>query len=635
MKQTYLLAFLLTATPLAADIAYEVHFKGVEGTETEELLHSASQLITLQDCPPTTPTALQRRAEAEIPRLVQALHSQAFFDAEVDLAIDFDQDPAIVNFEVVLGPVYALVEFVILSSSEIGQKALVIGKEDRLVDEDGDLLSKDLLSDDQSLPGELEPVAAPEATPTTADRFSAYDTINLEDLGIQLGDPALPQSILDAEAALISYLDDLGYPFAESVKREVIADQRDKTVSVWLYVESGPLAYFGSATVDGLKRTRLEFIQRKIAWFEGDTYDPCLIQQTFDALDASGLFVNIQITPGECQEGDNHLPIEIEVSEGRQRSVGFGASYATQQGGGVLAEWEHRNVRGMGERISLKTELMQRLQSGSATYAIPDFLEQRQELITRGEVQRDETLGFTDTSFTVSSRVNRRYSNTLLLSGGLALKYLKSSDSDNNRPFTLAKAPLQLLYNNTGSPLDPIQGVSFNLKLTPTWGLSKTDLNYYIATLDVAAYYPMNPSERTVLAAKINLGSILGAARVSVPPPERFYAGSQQLLRGYRWMTVSPLNPDNKPIGGRSLAIFSLELRQRIGENWGTALFYDVGNVYAATTPDLGEKQLQALGLGVRYYTPVGPLRLDVAFPLDRRSIDSPFQIYFSIGQAF
>jgi translocation and assembly module TamA len=138
------------------------------------------------------------------------------------------------------------------------------------------------------------------------------------------------------------------------------------------------------------------------------------------------------------------------------------------------------------------------------------------------------------------------------------------------------------------------------------------------------------------LASKLTLGNIFGAAQHTIPTPDRFFSGTENTLRGYRYLTVSPLNKHDKPIGGRSLLAASIETRFRTDSGFGWALFYDVGNVYSANFPVIDHGFLQSTGAGIRYATPLGPLRLDVAIPLNRRhKIDPHFQIYFSIGQSF
>jgi translocation and assembly module TamA len=158
---------------------------------------------------------------------------------------------------------------------------------------------------------------------------------------------------------------------------------------------------------------------------------------------------------------------------------------------------------------------------------------------------------------------------------------------------------------------------------------------YAINLATVTGYMPVFNDDFFVLAGKAHIGSIYGSRRYTIPPPERFYAGSECVLRGYKYMTVSPLDREDKPIGGRSIMVYSLETRFRI-QSFGWAFFYEVGNVYEQIVPQFFHKQLQSIGLGFRYFTQVGPLRFDLAFPLNpRKGIDKPFQLYISIGQAF
>ena len=137
------------------------------------------------------------------------------------------------------------------------------------------------------------------------------------------------------------------------------------------------------------------------------------------------------------------------------------------------------------------------------------------------------------------------------------------------------------------------------------------------------------------MAGGANVGAIVGAERNEIPADERFYAGGGGSIRGYAYQTVAPLSGTD-PIGGRSIFELSLELRLKLTEQFGLVTFLDGGNAFTSQTPDFRESLLWGTGLGFRYYTPIGPLRLDVAFPLDRREgIDDSFQVYVSLGQAF
>jgi translocation and assembly module TamA len=146
----------------------------------------------------------------------------------------------------------------------------------------------------------------------------------------------------------------------------------------------------------------------------------------------------------------------------------------------------------------------------------------------------------------------------------------------------------------------------------------------------------LTKDKRIIFAAKLMAGSIIGASKHEIPISERFFAGSENALRGYAFESVCPIGCHHKLLGGRSLLIQSIELRTRIGKNFGMVGFYEIGNVFPSYIPDFRQEFLQSAGAGIRYYTPVGPLRLDIAFPLNRRRhFDQPFEIYFSIGQSF
>ena len=236
----------------------------------------------------------------------------------------------------------------------------------------------------------------------------------------------------------------------------------------------------------------------------------------------------------------------------------------------------------------------------------------------------------------LSATLERQINDRLRISGGIMFTRLRNTHSDNNRTFSLIKTPFQFVWNGADRLLDPTSGVTIHLKATPTVQIQAPCFSYSTHWLSATAYQPLDSNRRFVLAGKATFGSIWGATKHSIPPSERFYAGSDTLLRGYHYLTVCPLNEFNKPIGGRSLMVFSLEARLRIKDPFGLVFFYDIGNVYAQSLPQFGHKQLQSAGVGLRYHTPVGPIRLDIAFPFNpRKHLDSSFQVYFSIGQSF
>ena len=591
---------LLSCTFVYADVPYEVDFVGVNDTKVYEQLRQVSQLVALSDRPPATVTALQRRAQADISYLKQGLHNLALFEAEVEIAVNAEVCPAIVTVKIDTGPTYPLIKFQACTEKQT-EEPTVIWVDDPL----------------SETPMDLSSIAA-------------------EDVGIILGEPAYPKVILDAEDRLLEVLHGRSRPLAKVIEREVIADQCAKEVSVIMYVDPGPECCFGPVTISGLKTVYEPFIREKITWQEGEPFDPCQVDLTVAALERTTLFRSVTISVSGNVNEEGCIPMEICLTENRYRSIGLGATYETQRGVGGIVEWEHHNIRGMGEQLGVQAEIQQKFQSGAVWLRKPDFLCEGQHLLTRLELEHEETKGFNETAVIYTNRLSRQINLRWHASAGLMLKYLISSDSDNNNKFFLTKLPLHVRWSNADSLLDPTEGAMVNVRMVPTFQWVDPRLSYYVTNIDASFYFPIMGCKSTVFAGKIKWGSIFGASTGALPPPERMYAGSSQTLRGYAFETVSPLREDGKPAGGRSLMVYSFELRQRFTETWGGVAFYEIGNVYDTPTPKFHDHQLQSAGFGIRYYTAVGPLRFDMAFPFTRRpNLDAAFQVYFSIGQTF
>lgn len=568
--------------------SYEVIFEGVQNEELLKLIKSASQLEKLKESPPATLLGLKRRAEGDMENIIQALHSQAYYGAQTNFSIDSDQSKVTVNIQP--GPIYTFVAFNIR-----------------------------YLQNGEEIQGNSLPLP-----------------ICLNDLKVKLGEPALPETILSAEDTLLDKLNLQGFAFATIVKRDVFADQQAKNVIVWLVIETGPLTYFGQLKINGLDRVKESFFYKKLRWHQGNLYNPKELEKTQEALELSGLFRSVNITHAEKPAEGNLVPMEISVVEGKQRSIGFGLNYTTSLGPGISGEWEDRNILGEGQKLSIRSNIWHDLQEGAISYLIPDFGRQDQNLIWLLEYQRERTKSFTENALSFSGTIERKISEHLRISYGGMYKRLRSQRSDFNGTFDLLKIPLQLRWSNTDSILEPTKGATVQLRAIPSFQIFHPQFAYCINTFTGSYYQSLTKDKRHVFAAKLTVGSIFGANQHEIPPPERFYAGSESTLRGYRYLTVSPLaRHHHKPLGGRSMMIYTLELRNRIGKNFGLVLFYDVGNVYKHAYPDFSEGVRQSIGLGIRYYTPIGPIRLDLAFPLNKRHMDNSFEAYFSIGQSF
>jgi translocation and assembly module TamA len=171
--------------------------------------------------------------------------------------------------------------------------------------------------------------------------------------------------------------------------------------------------------------------------------------------------------------------------------------------------------------------------------------------------------------------------------------------------------------------------------VTPYTGTGDGGLLFAVGTVSGSAYRALDTDRRFVLAGRAKFGSLVGEETDDVPANKRFYAGGGGSIRGYEFQSVGPLDANNDPLGGRSLIELNAELRVRITEQIGLVPFVDGGMVFDSVYPDFEEDLRWAAGLGVRYFSAIGPLRLDIAIPLNKREVDDSFQFYISLGQAF
>ncbi|MBA3603019.1 MAG: BamA/TamA family outer membrane protein [Parachlamydiaceae bacterium] len=575
---------LLFSAKAHGDLTYRVEFQGVKKAKLETALKAASQLENSSDHSAASLGVLKRRAEADVANFVKVLHNLAYYNAKVDYTIE-KVEPLLVRFEINPGPVYPLVEFL------------------------------------------LKPVPG---------MTFCLDEITLDDIGVTLGTPALPELIIQAEEVLLKQMAQKGFPDAIIKKREVKADQKLKEIHVTIQVDSGLKAYFGVTKVSGNTAVKIPFFQKKICWNEGNPFNVCNVDKTRKALEITGLFSSVVITHGVLDPVTCELPIEIQVIESKHRSIGGGISFTTQRGVGALAEWDHRNVQGLGERINIRASVWKDTQDARFSYVLPNFRRINEDLLLLAEVENENIEAYSERSFSISAIFDRKIRERLRISYGLMYKSIFTSRSDNDGKFHLIKAPLQFRWTTANSLLDPTSGYSLTLKSDPAIQLRGHKFVYCPMTFTGTMYYPLTEDKRFVFASKIHMGTILGPTRRAVPPSERFYSGNESTLRGYSYMTVSPLGKKRKPIGGKSICVLSLEARARVTETIGVVGFYEVGNVFESSTPKFKGNLLQSVGLGLRYHTPIGPIRFDLALPINRRrKVDAPFQAYISIGQSF
>jgi translocation and assembly module TamA len=442
---------------------------------------------------------------------------------------------------------------------------------------------------------------------------------------------------MDAERRVIHELSHDAFPFPEIVDRQVVVDHAVRSMIVHTTIATGPRAVFGEIQVSGVKTKLADYAKLRAPWKEGDPYDPEELEKMRNELAGAGLFSTVRIRPGEAVGADGTLPILIDLERGKPRSVGVGASYSSSEGAGGSAYWEHRDLFNRAERLRIGAEAAQIGYTARLTFEKPDFLAPDQSLLYESAYEIDDTEAFESREFKTSLALERPLWGAWTGIGGISYEVGKVTDANNvETDVQFVGFPGVLRRDTSDDPLNPTRGNKLEIGLTPYVEELGSDASILISRLGDALYWPLDFDRKVVVAGRAAIGSITGAGRFVIPADKRFYAGGGGSVRGFAFQMAGPLNDDDDPLGGRSLAEVSAELRWRVWRNFGVVPFVDGGNVYAEEFPVFDNGLFWGAGLGLRYYTRVGPIRLDVAAPLNPRSgVDDPVQFYISLGQAY
>ncbi|MEM9146499.1 MAG: BamA/TamA family outer membrane protein, partial [Pseudomonadota bacterium] len=330
------------------------------------------------------------------------------------------------------------------------------------------------------------------------------------------------------------------------------------------------------------------------------------------------------------------VPILVELEEAPFRTVTLGARYGTDDGPAVRGTFEHRNLFGSNETLGLTLEAGLDEQVAGITYLEPQFLRPRQDFTAGFELRHVEDDAFDELGATLTVGLQRELGEHWLVGGGGLLEASLLDEGEGDETVLLAGLPLFAEYDSTNDSLDATRGQRIRLSVTPFAGSFDGEGTLFTRfEARGSAYQDLLGDRRFVLAQRGRIGSIVAADEDLVPATRRFYSGGGGSVRGYQEDFIGPIDDDNDPLGGLSVAEAGLELRARVYGDFGIAVFTEAGVVSDDAVIDLAEGVQVGVGGGLRYYSPIGPIRIDVAFPIDPRDVDDSFQAYISIGQAF
>jgi translocation and assembly module TamA len=459
------------------------------------------------------------------------------------------------------------------------------------------------------------------------------------------GDAIVADVILAAEAQLSVALPQNGYPFANVGQRDILLDEANGIGDYTLPVDPGARSYFGQLLTEGTLAFGPQHIAILRRFKTDDLYDSRKVDDLRAALIATGLLstVSVEAVPGEgvAPDGTPYADLLVRQEAAPPRSLAASAGYGTGQGFRAEGSWTHRNL--FPPEGALRAAALLGTQEQAASIAF--------DRTNAGRRDRNIEISVSalHSNFDAFEAYTGRLGMTMALvstpiwqkkfTWSIGAEILGTSEDAfelargvrDRQLYYVAALPLQVGFDRSNDLLDPVRGYRVNLRVSPEASLGTGKQIYARAILDGSFYYPVQ--DNIVVAARARVGTISGISRDNLAPSRRFYGGGGGSVRGFGYQRLGPLDPNYDPIGGRSLNEFALEGRYRFG-NFGVVGFIDAGQAYESSIPKFDDWRV-GVGVGGRFYTNFGPVRLDLATPLNRRPGDSRFSVYVSIGQAF
>lgn len=548
-------------------------------------------------------------------------------------------------------------QFDALSVLRAGEKAPAnVAQLDRRAREDANLLTEllrargyyDAVVDTRVAPEASGLAVILAATPGEQYRFTGVEVRGLpepqaamlrETFGIKAQDPVDAARVQSGEAALTARIGEAGFPFAKVPQSDVVIDHASRTATLVLIVEPGGLKRYGRIVVPPGSLFDAKHIAEIARFKPGQPYEAKDVEDLRRALIATGLAsaVTVKPVPGATPET---VDIAVTVDRAPPRTIAGELGYGTGEGFRAEVSWQHRNLLPPEGGVTVRGVAGTQEFLVGANYRRNNFRKRDHVLTAQVSASRVNRKAFEAQTFLLGAGIERQtniiFQKKWTWSAGLDLLASDERDnsrvvSDRRRTFFIAALPTSLSYDGSDNLLDPTRGFRLSGRLSPELSLQNGAFGYARVQIDASAYQPV--TDRVVVAGRVRLGYVAGASASRIAPSRRFYAGGGGSVRGYGFQAIGPRDVNGDPIGGRSLAEFALEARGRFG-NFGIVPFLDGGNIYRSALPGLSSMRLGA-GIGARYYTNFGPIRVDVGTPLNPQRGDPKLAVYVSLGQAF
>lgn len=482
----------------------------------------------------------------------------------------------------------------------------------------------------------LESVAAP-GLASAGDQASALR----EAFAVGVNDPVDADKIAGGTAELRAQLGERGFPFAQVEEPSVVIDHAIGKATLSVAVDPGGARVFGQVITPPNKLFNARHIQQIARFKSGQPYNATALDDLRRALIQTGIVSSAEVKPVEGAKPGT-VDVAVALQPAPPRTIAGELGYGTGEGIRAEVDWTHRNLFPPEGALTLRGVAGTQEQSGSVIFRRNNFNGRDRILTAQVAIANLNRPAFRATTFSLSGRLERQ--TTIFFqkkwTWSLGAELVASDERDiivatgepRRRTFFIGALPTSLSYDGSDDLLNPTKGFRLGGRLSPEVSLQGSTFGYASIQFDASGYKSL--SSRVVLAGRVRLGTILGAPRDAIAPSRRFYAGGGGSVRGYGFQAIGPRDPNNDPIGGRSLTEFSLEARIKAFGPFGIVPFFDAGNIYTADLPKFSDLQYGA-GVGLRYYSSFGPIRIDVGTPINPQRGDPRVAVYVSLGQSF
>ena len=434
-----------------------------------------------------------------------------------------------------------------------------------------------------------------------------------------------------------------GHAKAAVAEQSLTADHASATLSVAVRLNPGPVLRFGDLSINGATHIRPNRVRKIAGLPTGHRFNPAEEARAAQRLRRSGVFSSVTLSEDDSITPPDLLGITADVVEALPRRYTLGAEVATNEGLRLNGSWLHRNLLGGGERFEVTGAVSNIVAAGSGTdYTLGTTLDRPATPDADSTLNLSATLGhkddadYTADTLALGLGLTHYFSDTLTAHAAVAYDVSNGQDSAGDFTYRSLQLPLGAVWDRRDSKTEATRGYYLDLGAKPFFGFGATE-NGARLTVDARAYKALGANGGAVLAGRVQGGAILGASALGTPRTDLFYSGGGGTVRGHAYQSLGISVLDGATwvdTGGTAFVAASVEARVKVSANIGVVGFVDAGAVGQGTVTGANSDWQAGAGLGLRYGTAVGPIRLDLALPV-RGALDGGVQIYVGLGQAF